>query len=35
VLRLKGPFQGGHYNGLQTLGITAAVALLSTAAATV
>jgi peptidoglycan/LPS O-acetylase OafA/YrhL len=35
VLRLKGPFQGGHYNGLQTLGIMAAVALLSTAAATV
>ena len=33
--RLKGPFQGGHYNGLQTLGIMAAVALLSTAAATV
>ena len=35
VLRLKGPFQGGRYNGLQTLGIMAAVALLSTAAATV
>jgi peptidoglycan/LPS O-acetylase OafA/YrhL len=34
ALRLKGPFQGGHYNGLQTLGILAAVALLSIAAAT-
>ena len=34
VLRLKGPFQGGYYNGLQNLGILAAVVLLSTAAAT-
>ncbi len=34
ALRLKGPFQGGHYNGLQTVGIMAAVAVLSTAAAT-